>query len=119
MKCAQHKTEAIGLCAYCGRAVCAECSHPTNGRRLVCSEACDTALVRNDRAIDAILHKSAQSARASAFFSYMCGILSAGGAVAAAIWLPVPFLIWFTAGCAFVFLVSGWWYGRVAKKQIL
>ena len=64
-----------------------------------------------------ILHKSAQSARASAFYSYLCGGLSVAGAVGAWFWLRVDFLIWFMAGCGFVFLASGWWYGRIAKKQ--
>ncbi len=117
MKCSQHQAEAIGICAYCGRALCPECSRPANSRRLVCSEACDTALLRAERGMDLVLQKSVQSARASAFYSYLCGRLSAAGAVAAWYWLPVPFLVWFTAGCSVVFLLSGWWYGRIAKKQ--
>jgi hypothetical protein len=65
-----------------------------------------------------ILQKSVQSARASAFYSYLCGGLSLAGAVGAWFYLPVPFLICFTAGCSLVFIASGVWYARIAKKQI-
>ncbi len=75
------------------------------------------SLTRADRAMDLILQKSLQSARASAFYSYLCGGLSAAGAVGAWSYLPLPFLVWFTAGCSLVFLASGIWYGRIARQQ--
>ena len=84
---------------------------------MVCSEACAAALSRADRAVQLILQKSEQSARARAFYCYLCGILSAGAAVGAVFWLPSPFLIFFTGACAVALLLSGFWYGRVAKKQ--
>jgi hypothetical protein len=84
---------------------------------MVCSAVCAATLERNDRVLQLILQKSFQSARASAFYSYLCGGLSAAGAVGAWFYLPVPFLIWFTAGCSVVFIASGIWYGRIARKQ--
>lgn len=85
-------------------------------QRMVCSDDCAAALAQADRAMELILQKSLQSARASAFYSYLCGGLSAAGAVGAWYYLPVPFLVWFTAGCSLVFIVSGIWYGRIARK---
>ena len=117
MKCAAHNSEAVAVCAYCGRALCAGCAKPSATQRLVCSEKCDDALTRHDHALELILQKSFQSARASAFYSYLCGGLSAAGAVGAWFYLPVPFLIWFCAGCSVVFIASGIWYGRIARKQ--
>ena len=117
MKCTTHQAEAVGICAYCGRALCADCTKPSGTVRLVCSENCAMALTRNDSAMQLILQKSEQSARASAFYSYLCGGLSAAGAVGAWFYLPVPFLVWFTAGCSVVFLASGFWYGKIARKQ--
>ncbi len=117
MKCAAHQSEAIAICAYCGRALCADCLKPSPAPRMVCSESCATALTRADQAMALILQKSLQSARASAFYSYLCGGLSAAGAVGAWFYMPVPFLIWFTAGCSAVFIASGIWYGRIARKQ--
>ena len=117
MKCAAHSAEAFGVCVYCGRALCAECVRPFATQRLVCSESCAAALTQEDRAMEMILQKSLQSARASAFYSYLCGGLSAAGAVGAWFYLPVPFLIWFTAGCSVVFITSGIWYGRIARKK--
>ena len=84
---------------------------------MVCSENCAASLTRDDRAMQLILQKSLQSARASSFYSYLCGGLSAAGAVGAGFYLPVPFLIWFTAGCSVIFIASGIWYGRIARKQ--
>ena len=117
MRCPTHNAEATAVCAYCGRALCLECTKPSPGQRMTCSEACGTALSRADRAVQLILQKSEQSARASAFYCYLCGILSAGAAVGAVFWLPSPFLIFFTGACAAALLLSGFWYGRVAKKQ--
>ena len=84
---------------------------------MVCSDHCAAALTRADKAMALILQKSLQSAQASAFYSYLCGGLSAAGAVGAYFYLPVPFLVWFTAGCSLVFIAAGVWYGRIAKKQ--
>jgi hypothetical protein len=117
MKCFKHQTEATGICAYCGRALCADCAKPSATERMACSDNCATSLARNDKALQLILHKSLQSAQASAFYSYLCGGLSLAAAVGAHFYLPSPFLIWFTAGCGGVFIASGIWYGQIARKQ--
>ena len=117
MKCTAHNAEAIAVCAYCGRAMCAACAKPSTTQRMICSDACATALANNDKAMQLILQKSLQSARASAFYCYLCAGLSAAGAVGAWFYLPSPFLIWFTAGCSVVFVTSGLWYSHIAKKQ--
>jgi len=117
MKCPAHQKEAVAVCAYCGRALCADCAKPSATQRMVCSDNCAAALTRADRAMELILQKSLQSARASALYSYLCGGLSLAAAVGAKFYLPSPFLIWFTTGCGVVFIASGFWYGRIAKKQ--
>jgi hypothetical protein len=119
MKCQTHQAEALAVCAYCGKALCADCAKISGTKRMVCSDHCDAALTKNDRALESILSKSLQSARASAFYSFLCGGLSAAGAVGAHFYLPVPFLVWFTAGCSLVFIASGIWYGRIARRQNL
>ncbi len=116
MKCSAHGAEAVAVCAYCGRALCPNCAKTSATRRMICSDACDTALTRADKALDFLLQKSLQNARASAFYSYLCGGLSAAGAIGAYFYMPVPFLIWFTTGCAVVFTASGIWYSRIARK---
>lgn len=117
MKCTAHQAEAIAICTHCGRALCADCAKPSASQRIVCSDNCAAALTRADQAMDAILQKSLQSARASAFYSFLCGGLSAAGAIGAWFYLPVPFLVWFCAGCSLVFVASGIWYGRIARRQ--
>jgi len=117
MKCSKHGQEAMGVCVYCGRALCPECSRNNSNPRLVCSEACDTSLAKSDRALQMILQKSEQGLRANALYCYMCGILSLLAALLAWFLLPMPFLIYFCVGCGVVLLVSGFWYGRTARKQ--
>jgi hypothetical protein len=74
------------------------------------------ALVHDTQAVQLLLAKSVQSARASSFYNYLCGGLSAAAAIAAWFLLPSPFLIYFTAGCAVVFCVAGFWHGRGEKS---
>jgi hypothetical protein len=119
MKCLKHSGEAVAVCTYCGRALCADCVPKPEPRRMVCSDECGSALTRSERGLDLILHKSRQSAQASAFYCYLCGTLSAGAAVAAWRMLPEPFLIWFTAGCAVVLIASGVWYSTISGKTKL
>lgn len=67
--------------------------------------------------MDLILRKSRQSAGASAFYSFLCSALSAGGAVGAWYYLPSAFLIWFCAGCSAVFIISGVWFAVISRKE--
>src|SRR5580698_11080982 len=108
MKCAAHSSEAIAVCAWCGRAVCNICGKPSsssNDGRMVCSDNCAAALTRETKATDLILQKSRQNALSSAFYFFLCGFLLAAGAVGAWFYLPSPFLIWFCAGSAIVFMI--------------
>jgi hypothetical protein len=73
--------------------------------------------MQGDKAIRQLLDKSAQSARASAFYCYLTGALSAAAAVGAWFLLPSLFLIIFTGGCAVVLVASGVWYSRTAENQ--
>lgn len=117
MKCAQHHADAVAVCAYCGRALCDDCVSSPTAARMVCSNDCATALARNEQAIQLILQKSLQSLRASAFYCFLCGGLSAAAAIVAWFMLPSTFLILFTSGCAVTLIASGVWYVWAAKKQ--
>lgn len=116
MKCFNHPTiDAVAICPYCGRALCPVCIQTPTAMRLACSSACETALLCEANVAQLLLAKSVQSARASSFYSYLCGGLSAAAAVAAWFILPSPFLIYFTAACALVFFAAGFWHGLGAK----
>jgi hypothetical protein len=118
MKCFQHNaTDSVAVCAYCGKAICLDCIASPTAARMVCSQHCATALTRESKVIQLLLDKSSQSARASAFYCYLTGGLSAAAAVAAWFILPSPFLIYFTGGCAAVLFAAGFWYGRGAKQH--
>jgi hypothetical protein len=67
--------------------------------------------------MDSILQQSRQNTRASAYYYYLCGALCAAGAVGAASYLQVAFLIWFCAGCAVLFAATGTWYLWIARKS--
>ncbi len=119
MKCLNHSVAAVAVCAYCGRALCADCVQSPMAARLVCSPGCSVALERNERALHLLLEKSAQSARASAFYCYMSSGLSAAAAVGAWFMLPSPFLIYFAGAGSVALLLSGLWYGHSAKQTKL
>jgi hypothetical protein len=118
VKCFKHNTaDAVAICAYCCRALCPECIPSGATARIACSADCTAALNANTSAIQSLLDKTAQSARASALYCYLTGGLSAGAALAAWFMLPSPFLICFTAACAFALFAAGFWHGRVARKH--
>ena len=118
MKCFKHHAaDAVAICAYCGRAMCSDCVTDQTATRVVCSDTCATGLARDSKVIQQLLDKTAQSAKASAFYCYLTGGLSAAASIAAWFMLPSPFLIYFTAGCAVVLVAAGIWYGRVARKH--
>jgi disulfide bond formation protein DsbB len=119
MKCFKHNAEAVAICPWCGRAMCAPCASAASstGLRLACSEECAQALARSEGALEMLLQKSRQSARANSVYYYLCGGLSAGAAVASWYWLPIPFLIWFLAASAVALAISGVWFGRAAKES--
>jgi hypothetical protein len=125
MKCFKHQSgDAIAVCAHCGRAVCSECIQSPAEAQIACSSECATALNHTNEILRQIssanqllLQNSLRNTRASAFYCYLCAGLSAAGSVVAWFMLPSPFLILFTGGCAVVLLVSGFWYGRAAKKH--
>jgi len=117
VKCSKHSAEAVAICAYCGRALCSDGIQSPTAPRMVCSNDCAVALMRADRAMQMILQRSAQSARASAFYCYVSGGHSTAAAVVAWFMLPSPFLILFTGACAVVLIASGIWHGRGAKRQ--
>jgi hypothetical protein len=119
MKCFKHATDAVAVCAYCGRALCHECIPTPGAPRALCSGDCAAALTRADQAVQIILRRSAQSARASAFYCYVSGGLSAAAAVVAWFMLPSPFLILFAGACAVALTASGVWHSRGAKDPNL
>jgi ABC-type Fe3+-siderophore transport system permease subunit len=118
MKCFKHKTEAVAVCAYCGRAMCEQCVPSSSAPRMICSTECGAALAQQDRAMQSLLQKSVQTLKASAFYCYLCGGLSAAAAIVAWFLLPSTFLILFTGACAVVLFASGIWYTLVSRKQV-
>ena len=117
MKCFKHDTcDAVAVCSYCGRAVCADCISSPLTVRVACSMNCAAGMAAQSRAIQQLIDKSTQSAKASAFYCYLTSGLSAAATAAAWYMLPSPFLICFTAACAVALFVAGVWHGRVAKK---
>jgi hypothetical protein len=117
MKCLKHEAEAAGVCSWCGRALCRQCADASGTGRLACAEGCAPALLRQQRALESLLEKSVQTARANSVNYYICGVSSAGAAVAAWFLLPIPLLIWFLGASAAALIFSGIWLGRVAGKM--
>jgi hypothetical protein len=120
MKCFNHSaTDAVAVCANCGRALCRDCVPASPTGRLTCTAECAAEIGAHSKALQLLLDKSEQSARASAFYCYLTGGLSAAAAVAAWFMLPSPFLIYFTGGCSLALIAAGFWHGRVARRAKL
>jgi hypothetical protein len=97
--------------------MCKQCADVAGTARLACDDGCAAALTRHDYALEVLLEKSLQSARANSVYYYLCGALCAGATVAAWYWLPVPFLMWFLGTTAVALIISGAWFGRVARRM--
>ncbi len=99
--------------------MCAPCaSGPASaGKRFACSQKCAEGLARSEGALEMLLQKSRQSARANSVYYYLCGGLSAGAAIASWYWLPIPFLMWFLGASAIALVISGIWFGQAAKEK--
>lgn len=124
MKCREHNSvEVIGVCLNCGRAVCSACAaSPASALSpapspLVCSRACAEDLTRRNGALELLVERSVQSARASAVYYFLSAGVSGGAAVAAWFWLPSPILICFAGGSAVALASAGVWHGRGAKAR--
>jgi len=113
MKCHRHPTaDAAGVCVHCGRGLCAECLPAAADTRATCSAACATNLERESSALQQLVDRAAQTARASAVYCYLSALLSASASVAAWFMLPSPFLVAFAGGGAVVLAAAGYWHGR-------
>jgi hypothetical protein len=119
MKCATHKAEAIGVCAYCGRAICSECVPVPQGTRMSCSEACAHSMSRGEQAIDLILSRSLRSVKAVAQLLYFFG----GCFIVVAVWTVVGLhesdmvgLILFGGG-GVIFIAAGVWYRKKTLQK--
>ncbi len=84
--------------------------------RVACSEVCRDALVRMDRAVQLIIQKSEQGARAGAYTCYSLGGLFLLLAGLAWIMFPVLFVIVFLALSGVGLLISGRWYAVGASR---
>src|SRR5438552_2046071 len=117
MKCATHKAEAIGVCAYCGRAICSDCPSFPQSSRMACSESCALSLSRSDQAVDLLIQRSYRSARVTMQLLYLAGICflfaASGTVVAFHDYVLGPILF---GGIGVAFIAYGVWLGRKAAQ---
>ena len=71
MKCSRHELEAIGVCSYCGRALCKQCATAAAPARLTCEEGCATALAKHDRALEVLLGSDDVSGTQAEMYGYV------------------------------------------------
>ena len=118
MKCATHNQDATAICAHCGIALCPACSRAAGSQRTACSESCAQALTKADRAIDTVIRKSTQMAKASAYGCFFCGAVMLAFGIYARLRYPqfrvAPPLM---AAMGVGLLVFGAWYQRAAGKE--
>lgn len=81
MECINHNVVAKCICINCGKALCLECNKTTNSGKVFCSSECASTIERFDAAIDQIANKTKSISLASAYGSYLMGIIAIGYAV--------------------------------------
>jgi hypothetical protein len=84
MKCIEGN-EALGICINCGKAICNSCKFIGNSTKYVCSSACNEEVVLHEHVTRLTLSRATNSAKASAYGSY----------VLAAIFLIFAIFEWF------------------------
>jgi hypothetical protein len=87
--------------------MCRECGSGIGSGPLICSSGCADSLSQQRNAIQSLVEYCNETRRASATYYFLSAALSAGGAVAARFFLPLPFLVWFAGGCAVVLTITG------------
>ncbi len=117
MKCSTHNVEANGVCAYCGRAVCSQCSSLETGQRTACSLACSAALGKEEAVVELILKKNVQGARATAMFCYLLGLIFLISGLVMGIQTRQLVMFLFLGLSGMGMMIGGIFYGRIAKKQ--
>jgi hypothetical protein len=118
MKCRIHSQEAIGICPYCGRAVCASCDRVPSSGRTACSPACAEALVQGEYAAQLTLRKHVQGARVAAYFLCVSGIAFVAFAIIGYLKEPRLFMPHLLAAVFGVILtIAGVAYHRVAGSR--
>lgn len=118
MKCATQQSEAIAVCAYCGRALCPDCAHESAGRRMICSAECGAALAKGDSVVPLILQKNVQQARAGAFCCYLVGALLILTGLFGRRFMEIePLAIFYLLAGGVAMFVSGFFYAKAAKRK--
>jgi hypothetical protein len=87
--------------------MCRECELGAGSGPLICSTGCAGSFSQQQNAIQLLVEYCNETRRASATYYFLSAALSAGGAVAAWFFLPIPFLIWFAGGGAVVLGITG------------
>jgi hypothetical protein len=118
MKCSAHHQDAVAVCAYCGRALCSACEPISSSPRMACSAACADALAANARAVELTLGKSVQSAKATAYGSYLLGVLLIAFAIYGHHVEPkIPVVHPLAAALGAALLLWGFWFHRVSREK--
>jgi hypothetical protein len=98
--------------------MCRECGAGIGSGPLICSTGCADALSHQRDAIQSLVKYCNETRQASATYYFLSAALSAGGAVAAWFFMPLPFLVWFAGGCAVVMGITGFRHLRFQGKNL-
>ena len=119
MHCAEHHTEATGICPFCGRALCPDCALHWSGPRRACSPACRDGLKALDEAAVISTTKGKRTLKANVMFCIFLGSVFAAMGIllfvlSRAAWPPAAFLL--VMGIALI--IGGLIYARALREQV-
>ncbi len=75
MECLNHQVLAKAICTNCGSGICLECLSKSSDGKYVCSDFCSQAINEFARSETENRKRTEGGLKASAYGSYLCGIL--------------------------------------------
>src|SRR6267378_1967660 len=117
MNCRTHTDRsALAVCMGCGIALCEACRTTSARGRSVCSEKCAELVNGADEALSMVAAKMLRTNKVNAWFLWIAGTVFVITGIA--FYRTMPGLSYFCFGLGAVFVLTGFWYGQVAKKSI-
>jgi hypothetical protein len=116
MNCYKHTNNgAIAVCCGCGRAICEECVIESKSNRLTCSTDCSIRASRVDDVLTLIIKKQNKSNLVGSWFLWLAGL---GFFISGTVDFLHSRSYWpFPVGMSIVFLLGGYWYFTISKKD--
>jgi hypothetical protein len=119
MKCFTHlQTDAVAVCANCGKALCPSCVTKSDSGKICCSESCLAATSEMEQTWEILKRRSTKGHRINGYFTLGTGCvfgIFAGLSILIKEWPLVLFL----GSTSAIFIVTGFVFLKLSKTTAL